>query len=100
MNQNHQVKLNFRILIKVGLHSWRGNSDVIQYHYVLGCFKTSQTYLDKDVSPTTSLTRIKKISCKYFYLSMNTQKVVSCNFCKVIEIFDKIDVGPLKTLKK
>ena len=66
MNQNHQVKLNFRILIKVGLHSWRGNSDVIQYHYVLGCSKTSQTYLDKDVSSTTSLTRIKKISCKYF----------------------------------
>ena len=26
--------------------------------------------------------------------------MVSCDLCRVTEIFDKIDVGPLETLKK
>ena len=55
-------------------------------------FKVSQTYLRKDAYSVTSLIRLKNISGKYFWLFKNIlQKWFHA---------DKIDVGPLKTLKK
>ena len=48
-----------------------------------GVFKTSPTYLKKDVYSVTCLRRLN---------------MVLCDFRKVIEISDKIDVGPLETL--
>ena len=44
----------------------------------------------------TSLRRLKNISGKYFWFFKNK----SCDFSNVITISDKIDVGPLQTLKK
>ena len=80
-------------------------------------FKTSQKHLKKisfirhlldgssiskkNVFSVTSLRRLKNISRKYLWFFKNTPaKIISCDFCRVITISGKIDVGPLETLKK
>ena len=78
-------------------------------------FKTSQIHLKKDVFCVTSLRRLKNISKKILSLrglknisrsqvfvifQKYPTKMISCDFRRVIIISDKIDVGPLETLKK
>ena len=93
-------------------------------------FKTSQIYLKKDIFFVTSLRGLKKdVFCmtsfrRLEHISKNMSfpwhlwdvsktslagicdfskiphKMVSCDFRRVTEIFDKIDVRPLETLKK
>ena len=88
-------------------------------------FKTSQRYLKKDVFLVTSLRRLKNIKkdvsnisqtrCLFRDISETSQKhllqvlvifqkyptkIISCDFCEITKILDKLDVGSLKTLKK
>ena len=64
-------------------------------------FKKSQAYLKKDVFSFMSLKRLKKISRKYWVIFQNSPtKMILSDFCRVIAVSDKIDVGPLETLKK
>ena len=65
-----------------------------------GVFKTSQTYLRKDVYSVTSETYQKHLSREFVIFQKYPTKMVSCYFRRVTEIFYKIDVGPLETLKK
>ena len=64
-------------------------------------FKTSSIYLKKrclfrDVSDTSQ----KYLSQVFVIFQKYPTKMVSCDFRRVIKISDKIDVGPLETLKK
>ena len=80
-------------------------------------FKTSQKHLKKDVFCITPLGRLELISKNMSFpwhlwdvsetslasicdFSKIPHRMVSCDLCRVTEIFDKIDVGPLETLKK
>ena len=62
-------------------------------------FKTPRTYLKKDVFSVKSLRHLKNISGKHLFQKYPA-KSFSCDFFRVITIFDKKDVGPLETLKK
>ena len=80
-------------------------------------FKTSQIHLKKDIYHVTSLRRLKhildkisilwrlwylsKISLESIYdCSKISTRMILCDIQRGIEISDKIDMGPLKTVRK
>ena len=73
-------------------------------------FKTSQNHLKKDVFCVMSLRRLGDISKKMSFqwhlwdVSKTSNKYVAkmilCDFCRLITMSDKTDVGPSETLRK
>ena len=67
-------------------------------------FKTSQKRLEKDVFCVTSLRRLEHISKNILEVFVIFQKyptkMASRDFLSVVKISDKVDLGPLETLKK
>ena len=60
-----------------------------------------EQYLKKDVFSVTSLRRLRNIILQVFLVFRKyPTKIISCHFCKVITISDKIDMEPLETLMK
>ena len=63
-----------------------------------GVFKTSRTYLKKDVRNV--VTSQKHLSQVFLVFKKYITKMTSSDFRSVITISDKIDVGPPETFKK
>ena len=71
-------------------------------------FVTSQIHFKKDVFFVTSLGRLehisetsqKHLSQVFLFFQKYVTKMISCDFCRLITISDKIDVAPSETLRK